>query len=70
MTPEIRSLKKGVDDLQKSNLWDDIKPTGENQQRVNEYILQAHADLKRCIGNLERAEIEMAKVEVDGEVHA
>lgn len=32
-----------------------IKPTSENQQRVNEYILQARADLKRCDGNLERA---------------
>lgn len=55
MTPEIKSLKKGINDLLESNLWKDIKPTSEIQQRVNEYILQARADLKRCDGNLERA---------------
>lgn len=70
MTQFIRSLKKGVEDLHKSNLWDDIKPTGENQQRVNEYITQGRADLVRCIGNLERAEREVVKVENDGEGHA
>lgn len=55
MTPEIKSLKKGINDLLESNLWNDIKPTSENQQRVNEYILQAQGDLKRCDGNLDRA---------------
>ena len=55
MTPEMKSLKKSINDLLESNLWKDIKPTSEIQQRVNEYILQAQGDLKRCDGNLDRA---------------
>lgn len=62
MTPEMKSLKKSINDLFESNLWNDINPTSENQQRVNEYILQARADLKRCDGNLERALREMEDV--------
>lgn len=51
--PIIKSLKKNIDDIHKSNLWEEIKPSTPRQ---SEYIAQAHADLERCKGNLVRAE--------------
>ena len=55
MTPFMKSLLKNIDDLYKSNLWDEIKPDGIDP-RASEYITQAHADLVRCEVNLKRAD--------------
>ena len=53
INPIIKSLKKNIDDIHKSNLWEEIKPSTTRQ---SEYLTQAHADLVRCMGNLDRAE--------------
>lgn len=49
----IQSLIIHVDTMHKSETWGYITP---NDQRANEAIMQARADLLRCVGNLERAE--------------